>query len=133
MKKSSRLKFKRPVVLLLILAVIVAGYLLFRNNVPRQVINTVQSIGQPTTVPIGDIVVNHANGTRNKYSVIPPVTVFTFVKNGGSAALLTVNTQQVEIASDDRVCVSSFVIPAPFSTRGEVEGDKRCFTVADAQ
>ena len=102
------------------------------RNTARQIITEARQAGQPTAVPNAEIAVAHANGMNDRYPVRPPHTVFTFERNSGGA-LLTVNTQQVQIASDDRVCVSSFVIPAPFTTRGEVDGDKRCFTVADAQ
>lgn len=130
MKKSKRVK--RLIAVAIILVILAALAVKYRNTA-RQIITEAQQAGQPTAVPNAEIAVAHANGMNDRYPVRPPHTVFTFVKNNGGGALLTVNTQQVQIASDDRVCVSSFVIPAPFNTRGEVDGDKRCFTVADAQ
>ncbi len=129
MKKSKRVKRLALVIILVILAALAVKY----RNTARQIITEARQAGQPTVVPNAEIAVSHASGMNDRYPVRPPHTVFTFVKSNNGGALLTVNTQQVQIAADDRVCVSSFVIPAPFNTRGEVDGDKRCFTVADAQ
>jgi len=110
-------------------AVLAVGALMSLNSGVQE---TVREVRQELT-PHGELSILNADGTEfDSWEINSQLENLFSLVTHPMGAVIAINGFEVRFAQRQTACVSSNLLPSG-EERGEVRGNQRCFTVADAQ